>query len=272
MGRKALFLDLDGTLLNDRKEITPGNQSAIEKALSLGHLIVVTSGRPLVSTAPLADALGLDRPGCFVIACNGCVFYDNYKKEVIFSAAIPLEVVRKVFAEAERRNIHVQAYDDKKVLVEERCAGKNVEEYCRRIGMQWEVIPSISRLKREPEKLLAIDYQDRKPLDDFRLWIAENCGDVLDTYYSNANYMEIVKKGINKGEAILRLASLLGIRAEDTIAAGDAENDSFMLRSAQIGAAMANAEPGVKAAADYITARDNNHDGVAEIIEKFVLQ
>ncbi len=272
MKKKAVFLDLDGTLLNDRKEITPGNRSAIERALSAGHLIIITSGRPLVSTVPQADALGLDRPGCYVIACNGSVFYDNAKKEVISSVTLPLPVVQAVFAEAEKRRIHIQTYDETRVLVEPRCATENVEEYCRRIKMKWGIIDHIRDLKRAPEKMLMIDFQSRDPLDRFCEWISEQYGDILDTYYSNAHYVEIVKKGINKGEAILRMAELLGIAGEDTISAGDAQNDIFMIRSAHLGAAMANADPAVKAAADYVTQHDNNHDGIAEIIERFVLQ
>ena len=271
MTRKALFLDLDGTLLNDQKQITPGNRRAIEKALDAGHRIIITSGRPLVGTAPLADALGLDRPGCYVIAYNGCIFYDNYKKEVIFRSTLPLPLVKAVFEEANRREIHIQTYDETEILVEPRCDNSTVAEYCRRIHVEWGVIPDISMLTREPEKILFIDYHNRKPLDDFRDWIAENHGDELDTCFSNENYVEIVKKGINKGEAILRLSDLLGISREDTISAGDAENDITMIQSAGRGCAMANALPEIKAAADYTTERDNNHDGIAEIIERFML-
>ena len=270
MTPKALFLDLDGTLLNDQKQITPGNRRAIERALDAGHKIIITSGRPLVGTAPLADSLGLDKPGCYVIAYNGCIFYDNYKKEVIYRSTLPLPLVKAVFEEANKRGIHIQTYDETKVLVEPRCDNATVAEYCRRIHVEWDVIPDISMLTREPEKILFIDYHERKPLDDFRVWIDEHHGDELDTCYSNANYVEILKKGINKGEAILRLAGLLGIPSKDTISAGDAENDITMIRTAGIGCAMANAIPEIKEAADYITVHDNNHDGIAEIIEKFI--
>ena len=271
MYRKALFLDLDGTLLNDKKQITAGNRAALNAALAAGHSIIITSGRPLVSTAPLADTLHLDSPGCYVIACNGCVFYDNHKKEVISSITLPPGISEKVFAEAGRRGIHIQTYDESKVIVEPRCADAEVSEYCRRIGMQWGVIEHIRDLKRTPEKILAIDFNSRKPLDDLRSWISDEYGDLLDTYYSNNNYVEIVKKGINKGEAILRMAEILGIPPENTIAAGDAENDISMIRSANTGIAMSNASPEVKASANYITQKDNNHDGIAEIIEKFIV-
>ena len=271
MTAKALFLDLDGTLLNDDRQITPGNRAAIEKALAAGHKVIITSGRPLVATVPLSDALGLNKPGCYVIAYNGCVFYDSYRRETIFRSVLPLPLVCELFAEANRRGIHIQTYDEEKVLVEPRCAGSAVTRYCGPTRMEWDIIPDIRTLTREPEKILVIDFNDRKPLDDFREHIRENYGDIVDTFYSNAYYMEIINKGINKGEAILRLADLIGIDRKDTIAAGDAENDATMIQSAHIGAAMANASSEVKAIADYVTSRDNNHDGIAELIERYIL-
>ena len=63
----------------------------------------------------------------------------------------------------------------------------------------------------------------------------------------------------------------LGIDIRDSVAAGDENNDVSMIRAAGVGAAMANAVAAAKAAADYVTARDNNHDGIAEVIRKFFL-
>ena len=70
MEKKILFLDLDGTLLTDSKGITPENLDAIQKAVNLGHAIVVCTGRPLVSTAKQLEKLGLTSPGCYAIEKN----------------------------------------------------------------------------------------------------------------------------------------------------------------------------------------------------------
>ena len=67
MDRKILFTDLDGTLLNDKKEITPGNQEAIDEALAKGHYVVISTGRPLVSARIQAERLGLTKEGCYAI-------------------------------------------------------------------------------------------------------------------------------------------------------------------------------------------------------------
>lgn len=268
---KALFLDLDGTLLTDQKELTSGNYLAVQKALSLGHQIIIATGRPLASAILQAEALGLTGDGCYLIAYNGCTLYDSYRKRTIFSTALPLDLVCRVFEEAKRQDIHIHAYDEDAVVVEPRCDTPVAEEYCRRIQMKCKVIPDIHELKRNPEKLLIVDYERKEPLDRFREWIACALSDRLDSYYSSEHYVEIVPKGMTKGGALRQMAACLQIPMENTIAAGDAANDLSMLEAAAIGVAMKNAAPEVKAAADYITKRDNNHDGIAELIERYLL-
>lgn len=270
METKALFLDLDGTLLNDRKEITPGNRSAIVRALTAGHQIVITTGRPLVSAIDQARQLELDGPGCSLIAYNGGVIYDLGAGRVIFQRTIPLELVRPVFAEANRRGVHIQTYRDTQVLVEPRCATETVARYCQLIRMTYAVLPDIRGLEEEPAKLLAIDYQRQAPLYAFRDWVLSQFGDRLDSFFSCDQYLEIVPRGLSKGSALLRLAELLGIPRERTVAVGDAANDLTMLQAAQVGVAMRNSTEEVLALADTVTTRDNNHDGVAEVIENYL--
>ena len=79
MNRKILFLDLDGTLLNSRREISKGNRAALEKALTLGHRVVINTGRPLKSALIQNRRLGLTMDGCYLIAFNGGILYDSYR-------------------------------------------------------------------------------------------------------------------------------------------------------------------------------------------------
>lgn len=265
---KALFLDLDGTLLNNAKEITPGNRAAIVRALAAGHRIVITTGRPLVSAIDQAQRLALDGPGCYLIAYNGGVIYDCGAGQVIFQKKVPLRLVYPVFQEANKRNIHIQTYNDNRVLVEPRCYNEVVARYCRLIRMRFGVLPEIHQLAQEPAKMLVIDYQHREPLFAFQDWLLSRFGAELDAFFSCDQYLEIVPRGLSKGNALLQLADLLGIPREQTVAVGDAANDLSMLQAAQVGVAMANGTAEAKALANDVTTRDNNHDGVAEVIEK----
>ena len=271
MDEKALFLDLDGTLLNDRKEITPGNRAAISKALLTGHKIIINTGRPLVSAVKQAQALHLDGVGCYLVAYNGGVLYDMEHRSVISKVSIPVELVKLTFEEANRRKIHIQTYNDTKVLVEPRCDDNEIRRYCELINMSYQVIPDIRELVQEPVKMLLINYQDPSPLEEFRKWINSWADTLLDAFFSCNEYVEIVSKGLNKGNALRQMAALLHIPQENTVAAGDAQNDLPMIQAAHVGVCMCNGCRECKEAADYVTIRDNNNDGIKEVIEKFIL-
>ena len=108
MEKKILFIDLDGTLLTDTKEITPENLNTIQKATELGHAVVVTTGRPLYSTVRQVEKLGLTKPGCYAITSNGALIYNSHTKETIFQTGVPRACLREAFDEAVRFGIHPQ--------------------------------------------------------------------------------------------------------------------------------------------------------------------
>ena len=271
MKQKAIFLDLDGTLLNDAREITEGNRQAIRQALEAGHKVVIATGRPLVSALAQAKKLGLTEAGCYCIAFNGGMIYDMGAKSLIYREAVRPELVQAVFAEAGRRQVHLQAYDDTFVLVPPQHSDDYVNRYCSKVGMDYRVVSSVEEIGAGTCKMLGIDYVDRAPLQGLIDWVGANTNGELEAFFSCKEYIEIIPHGLGKGNAIRRLAGILGIPMEDTIAAGDEENDLTMIREAGLGCAMANAVPAVKAVADYITKRDNNQDGIQEIIEAFML-
>lgn len=270
MEKRMLFLDLDGTLLNDAKEITRGNREALNLALERGHGVIITTGRPLKSALDQAHKLGLDRPGCYVVAYNGAVIYDWAREKQIFCRALPYDVVNRTVAKANEMGLHVQTYDTWKVLVEKRCDDAAVRRYCSLIGMEFAVIDDVrTDLKEEPVKCLVINYEEKTDLLKIQAWIRGNMAEEVDCFFSCEQYLEVVPKNINKGEAVKMLCQILDIRIENTVAAGDAANDLAMIETAGIGVAMANGTDEVKAVANYITVRDNNHDGIAEVVEKF---
>ncbi|MDE7218031.1 MAG: Cof-type HAD-IIB family hydrolase [Oscillospiraceae bacterium] len=272
MGPKILFLDLDGTLLNDRKEITPGNRRALDEALARGHRIVVTSGRPLKSSLAQARRLGLAGEGCCVIAYNGGAVYDCTKERTVHRETLEPDVLYRIYDEAARRGIYIQTYDREDVVIEPRCDEGNTARYCAAIGLAWRRIGDVRRdLSEMPVKALLIDYQDREPLEEMKRWMDAELAGRADCFFSSRHFLEAVPAGVNKGSAVEALCQRLGIDMGDAVAVGDESNDVSMIRAAGVGAAMANAIPEAKAAADYVTERDNNHDGVEGIIRRFLL-
>lgn len=262
-------MDLDGTLLNDAKEITPGNREALERTLKRGHGVIITTGRPLKSALAQAVRLGLDKPGCYVVAYNGAIVYDWSKQDKVFSCTLEIPAVIRLFEKANELGEHIQTYDSFDVLVEERGDDEAVRRYCKMVSMTYRVIADVhTDLRERPVKCLVINYENKEGLLKMQQWIRENMAE-MDCFFSCEQFLEVVPKGMNKGEAVKMLCQRLGVSIENAVAAGDAANDLAMLKAAGIGAAMINGTDEVKAIADYITTRDNNHDGVAEIADRF---
>lgn len=272
MEGKTLFLDLDGTLLNDRKEITPANRAAMDQAIARGNRIVITSGRPLKSALLQAERMGLDGEGCYVIAYNGAVIYDCSQRKEIFRRTLAMEDLYTVFDEANRQGVYIQSYDaDDTVVIEKRNDPAVAKRYSSLIDLDFRVTENIrTGLAAPPVKALMIDFENHQTVEAMEKWILANMAGRVDCFFSSRFYLEAVPVGMNKGSAVKDLCRLLEVPIQNAVAAGDEANDIAMIQAAGTGVAMRNAVPEAKAAADYITERDNNHDGIAEVIERFL--
>ena len=272
--KKIFFTDLDDTLLNRKKEITERNRRAITQTLQRGNSIVITTGRALVPARRQAELLGLTGENCYMICYNGSLIYDFAKDRIVRQIGLPAGIVKQVFASAASFGIPAQAYSAQEVIVERDTPV--TREYCRIQQVPFRVVEDAADyLAATPQpltpKILIVDYRRPERVTAFRQLITPLMADQADIFLSHDDMMEIVPPGVNKGAAIHLLCEYLGMPMEATVSAGDAENDLQMIQEAHVGCAMCNGEEIVKAAADYVTANDCDHDGVAEILEKFVL-
>lgn len=271
MGARILFLDLDGTLFNDAKEVTPANRAALERARAAGCRVAVSTGRALPGAMGLVRELGLTGEGCYVSASNGAVLYDCGLDRVLARRCMDIADAERLLAYAHEQGLHGQTYDREGVVLERPFHEPFVREYCRINAMPWRVVDSLAALDEPPVKVLLVGPEDRAALEEAKVWMAKNLSGRVESFYSSPIFLDITPAGVNKGYGVQELCRRLGIDVKDSVAAGDEANDIPMLEAAGVGAAMANAAPEVKAAADYVTERDNNHSGVAEIVEKFCL-
>lgn len=271
MGAKILFLDLDGTLFNDKKEVSPENRRALEAARAAGCRIAISTGRALPGAMGLVRELGLTEEGCCVSASNGGVLYDCGRDRVLARRCMDIADAEQLLAYAREKGLHGQTYDREGVVLESPFDEPFVQAYCRINAMPWRVVDSLAALDEPPVKVLLVGPEDRVALEEAKTWIAGHMAGRAECFYSSPSFLDVMPAGVNKGYGVRELCRLLGIPKALSVAAGDEANDIPMLRAAGVGAAMANAAPEVKAAADYVTTRDNNHGGVAEIVEKFCL-
>ncbi len=269
--KKVLFLDMDGTTLDDDKQLSEANLDALCRAVKAGHEVVITTGRTHSSAGYLREHYGLDRIGCrYMIVYNGAAILDCETGKLLYSKTIPVEYAARMIDAAREEGVYLHSYTEKKVLTERD--DENLAVYLKRTSMEAEIVPDLKKaVDRPPYKLLAVEVRDPDRLLAFKQNQSSWIKGKVDMYFSCREYLEVVPEGVSKGAALQMFCKMREIPIEHTIAAGDEGNDLSMLRAAGIGCAVANAQEEVKKTADYVTEQDNNHSAVAEIVERFLL-
>lgn len=263
--KKIFFTDLDGTLLNQEKKITPETRSALEAWVSSGHHFAICTGRALDSAMEVRRILGLDFPGMFLIGSNGGEIYDCDSQRIISRIALTMEQTALTVKTAKEHDIHCHAYTDTHIV--SPADDEQLRYYCRVIHTPVIVCEDIiSALDKGPCKCIAIELHKKEKLENFRQALLSLTEGTLNLLYSNDRYLEIFPAASGKGSAVQRLCGFLHLPVCNALAAGDEANDISMIQAAGTGIAMQNAKEEVKAAADIITEKDNNHDGLAEVL------
>ncbi|MCD8231698.1 MAG: Cof-type HAD-IIB family hydrolase [Clostridiales bacterium] len=269
MDRKMFFLDMDGTTLRDDKSIPEENIEAIQAALALGNFITIATGRTYVSMQPLIRKLGMQREGCFLIACNGALLYDLKTGEILYERNLPDAYAAYLFAEAEKYDLYMQSFDGSGFLARQVCP--EAELYTRTSFLNYRIVPDLCHLEKyNTPKVMLISVDDRAALqkfqDDHRAWENGRC----ISFFTSPQYLEYCPAGCTKASGIPFFEQRFGIAHENTIAVGDEENDLPMIQAAGIGIAMKNAGENIRKYADEVTERDNNHGGVADVIRRYM--
>lgn len=264
--KKILFTDLDGTLLDDQKQISAYTREVLDAWSKAGHKLVLCSGRDINSVGQVKYYLQLDFPGMYLIGYNGGQIYDCDNQKTIHKITLTLEQTSHIMEEAARFGIHVHSYTDTHIVSPQD--NEQLRYYCRVIKTPVIFSPKVTDVMTEgPCKCLAVELKDSKKLEDFRCsllpWAKE---EGITMIYSNPYYLELFPAASGKGAAVKTLCELLNINPYFSVASGDAQNDVSMIEAAGMGIAMCNGSEDVKMAATTITAYDNNHDGLAHAL------
>lgn len=265
MGKKIFFFDLDGTLLNKEKIITPATRQALDKFTAAGNHFCINTGRAIDSAKAVYNGLGLNFKGSFLCGSNGTEIYSVDEERFVYKTGVRLELVPRILDLADEMGVHCHTYNETHIV--SRHNGECMEYYRRVIKTPLTVTDDVlSELSGPPSKMIAIELHDHEKQERFRRALQDMVGDELTLLYSNPYYMEIFPSEAGKGSVVKRLADYLGIDIADTYAAGDEQNDISMIETAGCGIAMINGTDIVKKSADVITKLDNNNDGLAEFI------
>lgn len=270
---RMIGVDLDGTLLNSEKQLTAYTREVLKKAIEQEVAVVVATGRPF---SGVPDELK-HFPGMrYALTANGARILDMQKQKVVYENLLSGEIAEKVIDILKRHHaIHEFFVDGVGYMNEDGL--KNVYAYFEdphmaeylqstRIPVK-DVKEKLQAMKCEVDKLQGI-FRNQKDKQEALEELNTLSGIVVTAAMDNN--LEINKEGTNKGLGLLQLGKSLGISREEIMACGDGGNDVEMLKEVGFAVAMANAYDTVKTAADFVTV-SNDEDGVAKVIERFVL-
>ena len=269
MKYKLLVLDVDGTLLNDAKEISKRTLASLLKVQQMGIRVALASGRPTYGLMPLAKTLELGNYGGFIISYNGGQIINAQNGEILFERRINPEMLPYLEKKARKNNFAIFTYHDDTILTD----GSDNEH------VRAEANLNNLKIIQEEEFSTAIDFapckcilvsNDEEALKDLEEHWIKRLDGTLDVFCSEPYFLEVVPCGIDKANTLGGLLSYLNIAREEVIAIGDGVCDVNMLQVAGLGIAMGHAQDSVKVCADYVTT-SNEEDGVAQSVEKLIL-
>ncbi len=269
MKYKLLVLDVDGTLLNDEREISKRTLAALLKVQQMGVRIVLASGRPTYGLMPLAKTLELGNYGGFILSYNGCQIIKAQNGEILFERRINPEMLPYLEKKARKNGFAIFTYHDDTLITD-----SPDNEYIKN-----EALLNNLKIIKEDEFSTAIDFapckcmlvsDKEKALIGLEQYWEKRLAGTLDAFRSEPYFLEVVPCGVNKANTLGALLEHLGVTREEVIAVGDGVCDVTMLQLAGMGVAMGHSQDSVKVCADYVTA-SNEEDGVALAVEKLIL-
>lgn len=257
---KAVAIDLDGTLLNSKREISGFNKAIIHKLVKKGIKVYLATGRLYKSLYKYKKFLELDS---FVIASNGALLIDGKTDKVLMEFGLKEKQLKTLIKIARENDIHLNVFQGDNWYVEK--LREEVKLYKNSSGLDYklknfddlkeELIPKVMFIA-EHEKLLNIE----KKIEVLELPVYKA--------FSKPHYLEILNQGVSKGNTILKLLEKEGIKASECMAFGDGFNDFEMLNEVGMGIIMKNAPEKLKEKFEFI-AETNDDDGVGKFLKKY---
>lgn len=266
--KHLIALDLDGTLLTDKKQISSHTKQVLLNAKEEGHILVISTGRPHRSSINYYHELNLDTP---MVNFNGALIHHptNRNWDALHNP-MPIRTAHKIIDacyDLGVNNILAEVMDD-----------VFIDSYDRKIidfldQMADEPPYTIGNLKHklqvDPTSILV--YPEEHQVDNLRNHLDEYHAEIIEHRKWGApfNVIEIIKKGMNKAVGLEKIAYYFDIPKEKIIAFGDEDNDLEMIDYAGVGVAMGNAIDPLKSIAKHVTAT-NEEDGVGIFLQSYL--
>lgn len=268
MEEKVLVLDIDGTLTNSQKEISENTKRGILNIQERGHLVMLASGRPTPGMYRYAEELELERFGGYLLSFNGGKIINCRTGEIVYQRILPSQALPGLYHFAKENDCGLVTYIGDHIIL-----GTRMDEY-----VEIESRINGMKVKKVSNFLDYVDFEVNKCLMTAPPERAEKYVEILQKKYegrlsiyrSEPFFIEIMPMNVDKATSLDRMLETVGLKRENAICCGDGYNDLTMIQYAGVGVAMANAQPVVKEAADFVTA-SNDEDGIVNVIDKFIM-
>lgn len=275
---KLVALDLDGTLFDNSSRISERNLTAIRSITDKGIHVVISTGRPFEGI-PFDQIKGTGIN--YAITANGSGIYEISTGKCLYENAMDEELVTPILNFLLTRDIHMDAFIGGKGYTPVQCV-----ETAQKLTVPSSIKNYIITTRTRLDNILQFIHENQLKVQKMTLnFYPAADGTLIDhetvrkflvsnpsitTVCGGYNNLEFTRADANKGVGLRKLAEILGVNPDATMAIGDTENDLAIIEAAGIGVAMGNATDAVKARADYVTTT-NTKDGVAAAIEHFIL-
>ena len=268
MKYKLLVLDIDGTLTNEKKEITRHTKQTILRMQKAGVKVVLASGRPAYGVVPTARELELEQYGGFILSYNGGRIVDCSTGRTIYEKTIPHKLMGGIYGQVHDLDAALMTYEGDRIITEKpQDAYVAKESFINKMKVKgvgnfldYVTFPVV-------KCLVAADGGYLEAVEDK---LKGYFGSQLSIFRSEPYFLEIMPKDIDKASSLERLRLPLGLERAEIAACGDGLNDISMIQYAGLGIAMANAQEAVKRVCDFVT-KSNEEEGVAYAIDRFIL-
>ena len=269
---ELIAFDMDGTLLNSQKEITPRTLAALKKAAAAGKQIALSTGR----CRPELTAYTALVPGIrYFICTSGALVYDVHEQKEIYKKPLEPELVRRLLEISKKEDLMVHLLDAESIVQTDQFEsmgnyGMGVyKPMYERVVTVWDDLYEAYCAAPFPVEKVNFYHRDPEARERTKERLRE-AGLPVIMVNAEKGSLELSAEGVDKGAGLQKLCEYLKLPLDKTIAVGDADNDITILQKAGLAAAMGNALPNIKKLAD-VQVSDCDHDGCAEVIEKYLL-
>lgn len=264
---KMIAMDVDGTLVNEKRDITPETYQALLNAQAQGIILVIASGRPTTGLIDFARQLKMHENKGYIVSYNGSSILNCQTNEILFNQPLEAHEIKEIIQHLKPFDVYPMVDDGKTLYVDDS------ETY----KLDYEVEGSKYQLSIVDNLYEHIDFTSNKVLVSGQPEILQQHFDAmrapftdrLSIAFSAPFYVEFTAQGVDKGNALEILATQLGLSADQVMAFGDGGNDLSMIQYAGLGIAMENATPALKEAAKYITS-SNEDEGIAKALHHYL--